>query len=165
MENLNILFQEDFIEPESLDVLFPLATQQKRESLMALKTAMAVATPYQDMDVFENLAQVFNDQTPDVSKTEGCEPKYIFYALQKLERLTSPVPLSDEVKMYIKWNLTEAGIYFYPENAGFTQPDWYKDMVARTVKSAPLQVSDFLDVQTYKFLKIQEYIANAGNTL
>lgn len=162
-----LLELNEAIEPETLTQLFPEWTEKQRVAFMALKAVVDSAAPFMDMDVFENLVHVFNDIEMVPFQTEGCLPEHIFFAIEKLKRIYTPVPLSHEVKTYIKYWLTDAGIYFVPEDIdNFPQPEWYDRMVMKA-ENGPFPLKnedDFIEIQAYKYLRIKAYINGGYNT-
>jgi len=147
------LLKEDHIEPETLKQLFPGMTDIEREKILVLSVLKSTRAAYEDMDVFENVCLVLNGISPDIDKTEGCIPEYIWNTIKIIKQLYPEIELSDEVKAYIKFIFNDSGYYFYPEEIGIDNP--ILEDVKTLAERGPFPLEEnFHGIQAIKYLKL-----------
>lgn len=153
----DIINSTEEIEPETLKKLFPYLTELDRETIYVLKLIKNTNLIFEDMDIFENAVQVLNGVSPNVETTEGTSPEFIWKALETMYRLRPDMKLSKEVKEYIKFIYNDNGYKFYPPLSGIDNP-LLSAVIEKSIKGPfPLQ-ENFLDIQAFKYLKIQQYL-------
>jgi hypothetical protein len=156
MNLVDLIFNNDILEPETLDKLFPELTSKEKEYILVIKVILTTNVVFEDMDVFENAVQVLNNISPDVTKTEGVEPEWIWYALQLIEKLRPNAKFSNEVYNYIKYIFKNNGIKFLPHIPGY-KDDPYLDKVIAQSKEKNIPETP-LGIQAMKYLRILEYL-------
>jgi hypothetical protein len=156
MNLVDLIFNNDILEPETLDKLFPELTSKEKEYILVIKVILTTNVIFEDMDVFENAVQVLNNISPDVTKTEGVEPEWIWYALQLIEKLRPNAKFSNEVYNYIKYIFKNNGIKFLPHIPGY-KDDPYLDKVIAQSKEKNIPETP-LGIQAMKYLRILEYL-------
>ena len=157
MTAIELINSNEPLEPETLQQLFPELSRLDREKIQVFKLIKSSEIIFEDFDVFENAVQILNGIEPDVQKTEGCKPEWIWKALDMIYKITNK-KLSNEVKQYIKWNFKEEGFLFYPPLAELENP-LYKEIVEKA-EAGPFPLTDDskINIQAIKYLKIKEYI-------
>jgi hypothetical protein len=157
MEKFELINSDEILEPETLRQLFPELSEIDREKLQVLKLIKSSNVIFEDFDTFENAVEVLNNVKPDIQKTEGCRPEWIWKALDIIYRISNK-KLSHEVKEYIKWNFKEEGFLFYPPTSGIDNP-LYADVI-KIAKDGPFPLKEAtkLNIQAIKYLKIMEYL-------
>lgn len=149
----DLLTQEEYIEPETLTQLFPGMTALEREKLLVLSVLKNTRAAYEDMDVFENACYVLNDIMPDINKTEGCPPEFIWKSINLIKMLYPSIEFSEEVLQYIKFNFNDNGYYFYPENIGLDNP--IIEDVKTLAQRGPFPLAEtVMGIQAAKYLKL-----------
>lgn len=149
------LLKETHIEPETLTQLFPGMSDLEKETLLVLSVLKSTRAAYEDMDVFENACLVLNGITPDVDKTEGCLPEYIWKTIDIIHRMYPDIEFSDDVKSYIKFIFEDNGYYFYPEGIGIINP-LLKD-IKTLAEFGPFPLAETLyGIQATKYLKLTQ---------
>lgn len=156
MNLVDLVFNNDILEPETLNKLFPELTSKEKEYILVIKVILTTNVVFEDMDVFENAVQVLNNISPDVTKTEGVEPEWIWYALQLIEKLRPNAKFSNEVYNYIKYIFKNNGIKFLPHIPGY-KDDPYLDKVIAQSKEKNIPETP-LGIQAMKYLRILEYL-------
>ncbi len=145
------------IEPETLHKLFPKLNNLERQQVLVIKLLRETRQAYEDMDVFENVCLVLNGINPDVGKTEGCLPEFIWKALDIIQNMHPNLELSFEVTQYIKFMFIDNGYTFFHPFANID--DSMLDVVKDKAGSGPFPLEeDRLGIQAAKYLKIMEYI-------
>lgn len=152
MEIIELITSPEPLEPETIRTLFPELSSDDIEKIMATKVAFQTNTPFEDMDVFENLVYVLNDLKPDVTKTEGCTPKMLWNAISKIKKIRKDFEFSHEVLMYIHHIFNSNGYYFYPEGIGIDN-EYMDDIKDRLQNNDPLK-ENFIDIQVAKYKEI-----------
>lgn len=152
------------LEPETLTHFFPGLSPLEREKIFVTRLILHTNQIFEDMDVFENAVQVLNDISPDTEKTEGVLPEWIWFALPIIKKLRGKKEYSHEVQMYIRFIYNDNGIYFYPVESGI-ENKILEDVILKAEKGPFPLKENFLGIQAFKYLKIKEYIKNAGNTI
>lgn len=151
-----LLHSKEPLEPETLYQLFPELSPLEIQKLQVMKVLLDTVFIHEDMDVFENAVQVLNNISPDVTKTEGVEPEWIWYALQLIEKLRPNAKFSNEVYNYIKYIFKNNGIKFLPHIPGY-KDDPYLDKVIAQSKEKNIPETP-LGIQAMKYLRILEYL-------
>ncbi len=159
MNLIDLVDSKEILEPETLEILFPELSKIEKEKIQIFKLIKDTNIIFEDFDVFENAVQVLNGIEPDIQKTEGCKPEWIWKALDIIYRISNK-KLSHEVKEYIKWNFKEAGYLFYPPSAGINNPIFKEVADKATNGPFPLDDSNRINIQAIKYLKILEYLKN-----
>ncbi len=161
MDISEILENTEITEPETLKEVFPNFKSldiQKIQVLWLLRNSRAA---YEDLDVFENVVLILNGIEPDVGKTEGSTPEFIWKAVDIIRRIHPDIEFADEIQEYIKFVFNDNGLRFYPPGTGLETP-----MLARVKKLAetgpfPLKEND-IGIQTIQYLRIMEYLNREG---
>lgn len=149
------LLYEDYIEPETITQLFPGMSDIEKEKLQVMAVLKNTRAAYEDMDVFENACLVLNGISPDVDKTEGCLPEYIWKTVKIIKSMYPDIELSDEVKSYIKFIFNDNGYYFYPEGIGIENP--IIEDVKTLAEHGPFPLAETLyGIQATKYLKLTQ---------
>lgn len=149
------LLLEDYIEPETIKHLFPGMSDIEREKLQVISVLKNTRAAYEDMDVFENACLVLNGISPDVNKTEGVLPEYIWKTIKIIKKMYPDIELSDEVKTYIKYIFTDNGYYFFPEGIGIDNPI-LEDVKTLAIHGPFPLAETFFGIQAAKYLKLTQ---------
>ena len=165
MELVELLQSPEPLEPETLSQLFPELDLMDREIALVTKVILGTNFVFEHMDVFENAVTVLNNISPDVNKTEGIRPEWIWKALPVIVRLRPGMEFSNEVIKYIKWIFTDNGIKFMPpvtlipgaEGSDVTT-DFYNKIVELSKQRNIPETPE--GIQAYHYLRILEYIRN-----
>lgn len=164
MTILDLINNEESIEPTTIRYFFPNLSDKEIEKIMVFRVIKHTDTVFDDMDVFENAVNVLNNITPDISKTEGTLPEFIWKALNIMFALREDMELSSEVKTYIKFIFNDNGLLFYPPLSKISN-NLLND-VKQIASKGPFPLKeDKLGIQAAKYLYIQEYLkAHASDT-
>ena len=122
MELTELLKQEEVVEPETLDMLYPNLSDMDKQTALALKVVYNNRAAFEDMDVFENIVQVLNGIDPNVTIMEGSTPEFIWKATNIMKRIHPKVEFSEEVQEYIKVIFVDDGCRFFPPKSGIENP-------------------------------------------
>ena len=156
MELTDLIVSPEELEPETLDKLYPELNPQEREYIFVCRNILHNDFVFEDMDVFENAVQVLNNISPDVNKTEGVLPEWIWNALRTIVKLRPDAKFSIEVREFVTYICKSNGLLFMPDMPGFSH-DLYLDKVIELSKNTPLpETKD--GIQTMRYLNIIEYL-------
>ena len=159
-ELLNLVTSQDPLEPETLKQFFPELSSMDINKILATKVLLTTNAILEDMDVFENFVYTINNIHPDITKTEGATPELIWKTIDYIKKVRKNAEFSFEVLMYIKYIFNDNGYYFYPPGIGLD--DSLLNKIKENLKKKHKLTENFLDIQTYKYLKLMELI-NAGS--
>jgi hypothetical protein len=165
-EEIQKLDSEDIIEPETIRRLYPQLDEKEFNKLNAEIVVTTTNYPYENFYVFENIIRALNGIIPNIHLMEGLEPEWLWYGLYKLQELRPGMEYSHEVIEYIKFVLSDNGIYFLPkfvwnQDHATELSTWYS--VFERMNMLPEQRNDdtllsrqkmiFDKLETYKELK------------
>ena len=163
MKISDLINDSEFIEPETIQYLFPTLSSIDRQKIQVLWLLNNRRAAYEDFEVFENVTLVLNNIDPDIAKTEGTLPEYIWLAVKIIKDLQPKVEFSNEVLQYIKYIFESNGYTFYPPGLGLNPEkrlDQYK-LKAKTGQVRPTDSPD--DVQLNRYLRITDYASMESN--
>jgi|GEM_PF-2281252 len=160
---ISLLKSDEPLEPETLYQLYPNLSPLEVQKVQIIKLILSTKFVHEDMDVFENAVYVINNMSPDTTKTEGCKPDWIWYALMFIEKIKHR-NYSNEVLEYIKWNFKDAGLRFYPPIFEKQSNPLLQDIIYKATKGPFPLKENFLDIQVLHYMKIQEYIKEMKKT-
>ena len=156
MDLTDLIFDLEPLESETIDQLFPELNPQEREYLMVVKVILQTNMIYEDMDIFENAVQVLNKMSPDLDKTEGLKPEWIWNALRTITKLRPDTQFSDEVYEYIQFMHKDSGIKFMPDLPGVPRDPYLTKIINISKdKTLPETVDG---IQAMRYLKIIDYL-------
>lgn len=158
MTLVDILRQEEPVEPETLEQLGFGKTSLDRQKILAMRVVLHTPHWLEDFNVFENIVTVLNDVEPSVDQVDGVQYYWIWKALKQIDQLLEQeYEFSPEVEAYIRFIHQEAGVLFLPPQVEPDQP-----ILAQVIKRAQDQPlpdqEDWLTIQAHRYLKIQEYL-------
>lgn len=154
----DLVISDEPLEPETLDQLFPELNPKEREYILTLRVIIHTNLIFEDMDIFENAVQVLNDISPDVFKTEGVKPEWIWNALRLITKLRPDADFSEEVYRYIAFIQKSNDMLFIPDIPGYKR-DPYLTTIINLVKDQRKPLPEDKDgIQASRYLKIIEYL-------
>ena len=146
------------LEPETISRFYPELSDVEVQKVLVMKVIRDTSMVFEDFDVFENAVHVLNSISPDVTKTEGCLPEHIWYAIQLIEQIAKK-EFSYEVKEYIKWCHIDQGYKVFPPSVFSAEENPLYDTVKQMAEEGPFPLQETtVGIQAVKYLKIQEYI-------
>jgi hypothetical protein len=155
------LNQPDPIEPETLSML-GISDSLDRQKIMVVWLIKHDKRVFEDFMIFENCIMVLDGIEPNVEAIEAALPKTIWTGVAKMIELSPTSEFSHEVKMYIKFQFNNHGIYFYPPGSGI--PDTLLPLILEYIETHNLvNVDDIPDseedalftaVQAAEYLKL-----------
>ena len=152
-----LIISKEIIEPETINILFPMLSNSDIEKINAARTIIHSRFPFEDFYIFEDIVLALNGESPDFSVLQGCSPEQIFYAVEIIQKLRPLVEFSWECQFYTKMMCNEAGVYFYPlEFTDLENPLYEK--VKELAEKNDFNGESIEYIQASKFKAIQMYI-------
>lgn len=147
----------DNYEPETMDQLFPLLTQEDREKINALKVIKNIDSFFDDMHIFEKCVLAVNDIIPNFDFVEGCQPEHVWYAVLLADKIRPGKEYSWEVQKYCQYLFNENGVYIYPPQFTKLETIGLEKVLHDLDRGWPGEVGE-QNIQLEKYLAIQIYI-------
>jgi hypothetical protein len=163
MKISDLINNSDFIEPETIRMLFPTLSSIDRQKIQVLWLLNNRRGAYEDFEVFEKVSLVLNNIDPDINKTEGTLPEYIWVTIKVIKDLRPDVELSHEVLEYIKYIFDSNGYKFYPPGIGLNDKE-NMDQLKLVAKTGPFPLKDDeRGIQANRYKRITDYASMESN--
>lgn len=163
MKLSELINNSEFIEPETIEMLFPTLSSIDRQKVQVLWLLNNRRAAYEDWEVFENVTHVLNGIDPDIAKTEGTLPEYIWVTIKIIKSLLPDVEFSHEVLQYIKYIFDSNGYTFYPPGLGMNDKT-YLDQIKLLAKTGPFPLKlEGKGIQANRYLRITDYANMESN--
>ena len=162
---IDLLKSKENIEPETLRLLFPNATEEDHNRTWALILLNKGSYFWNHWFVFEKIVLALNGLVPDFNIVEGCDPEHIWFAVQTASQLHPERRYAHEVQVYAKYNCNEAGVFIYPTQLDMENP--YLAEASRIAAEGPFPIGDDTpeQIQAGKLLMIDGYIDSKETTI
>ena len=164
MKISDVINNSDFIKPETIQMLFPTLNSIERQKLQVLWLLNNRRAAYEDFEVFENVSLVLNNIDPDIAKTEGTLPEYIWTTIKVIKDLRPDVELAHEVIEYIKYIFDSNGYTFYPPGLGMNKDSKKLDNFKLKIKTGQFPLTDSPEaIQLNRYKRITDYANMESN--
>lgn len=157
-EFINILKEDDIVEPETVRHMYPNETDAEINKILAFVTLSKTRHFWENFLVFEKIVLALNGIMPDFNMLQGVMPEQIWYALEIAHKLYPTREYAPEILKYIEYICNEHGVYVYPPYLEMPNP--YYESAYKLAHEGPFPLGDASpeEIQASKLLAILAYV-------